>query len=358
LDAAYSEGFGFLNGVRERTDGTLLAADPLAEVLLHIDLDAGTTDTLGQPGPGPQEYKQPDQIFPLPGDSSLLVDLGKMQLTEIGPDGVFGYGIPMAIPTGDRFPLVLHPRFVDHQGRLYDQAPRSRDGGPADSVAILRFHRGTRSVDTVAMIWFPEIEQIRSRGRGFLPRMLEARNAWAVGDDGRLAIIHVQDFSVEWIFPDGRVVHGPPQPFPVHETGRAEKDAVVAVMRSSGISMTSVSSRGGGVQSMTMRRGMSGRSEGPSVDDFQWAETLPPFHSDRARVSTSGELWIQRYLPVDSLPQVAVFNQEGQFQGSVELPARRRLIGFGKGPEDTEIAYLVRTDEFDLKWLERYRVLR
>ena len=69
------------------------------------------------------------------------------------------------------------------------------------------------------------------------------------------------------------------------KVSEAEKEAVVAGMRSSGISMTAVSNRGGGVQSMTMRRGMSGRSDGPAVDDFEWAENLPPIHSDRVRIS-------------------------------------------------------------------------
>jgi hypothetical protein len=188
--------------------------------------------------------------------------------------------------------------------------------------------------------------------------MLEARNAWAVGDDGRVAVVHAQEFSVEWLFPDGRVVHGPPNPYPTHQTGRAEKEAVLSGMRSSGISMTSVGPRGGGVERMTMRRGISWDGGGPSVDDYEWAETLPPFHSDRVRVSSRGELWVERYLPVDSLPQVAVFDEEGRFRGVVMLPARTQLLGFGLGPEGHEVAYLARTDEYDLRWLERYRVLR
>ncbi len=358
LEATYPEGFSFLNGVRELSDGTILAADPLAEVLLHIDLDAGTADTLGRPGPGPQEYKQPDQVLPLPGDSSLLVDLGKMQLTEIGPDGVFGDGIPMAIPGDDRFPLLLHPRFVDDLGHLYDQAPRSRNGGPRDSVAIVRFDRDSRRLDTVSMLWYPEIEQIRSRGGGFLPRMLEARNAWAVGGDGRIAIVHARDFSVEWRFPDGRVIHGPSHPFPTHGLGPAEKEAVLAGMGSSGISMTALAGRDGSVSRMTMSRGIPRDGAGPSVEEFEWAETLPPFHPDRARISSGGELWVERYLPVDSLPQIVVFDERGRSSGSVTLPHRRQLIGFGRSRTGHEVAYVVRTDEFDLRWLERYRVVR
>ena len=75
LEASFPEPFSFVNSVREMADGTIMAADPLGQVLLRMDLSAGTADTLGRVGEGPQEYQQPDQVFPLPGDSTLLVDL-------------------------------------------------------------------------------------------------------------------------------------------------------------------------------------------------------------------------------------------------------------------------------------------
>jgi len=44
--------------------------------------------------------------------------------------------------------------------------------------------------------------------------------------------------------------------------------------------------------------------------------------------------------------------------GTVDLPERREIIGFGSTAEGDPAVYLVRTDEFDLKWLERYRLVR
>jgi hypothetical protein len=339
-------------------DGSVLAADPLAQVLLRIDLETSTADTLGRVGPGPQEYEQPDQVFPLPGDSTLLVDLGKMQLTEIGPDGSFGGGIPMALPGWERFPIVLHPRFVDDQGRLFDQAGRSRDGGPPDSAAVTRYDRATRALDTVGTVWLPEMRQTRSRGGGYVPRMLEASDAWSVGPDGRIAIVRAHGFSVEWRFPDGRVVVGPPNHMPTHRVRRRDQEAVLAEMRNSGISMTAAASRDGGVSRMTMSRGLFRGGDAPGIDDYEWAETLPGFRQGGARVSPKGELWVERYLPVDSAPRMMVFDEKGLLRGSVHLPPRRQLIGFGEGPGGADVAYLVRTDEFDLQWLERYRVVR
>ena len=234
------KGFSFLNGVRELSDGTVLAADPLGQLLLRIDLATSSSDTLGQVGPGPQEYEQPDRVFPLPGDSTLLVDFGKMQLTSVGPDGRFGSGLPMALPGGERFPVILDPKFVDDLGRLYDQAARSRDGGPPDSAAVIRYDRGNTTLDTVASVWLPEYRQTRSRSGGYVPRMLQAPDAWAVGPDGRVAVVRANGFSVEWHLPDGVVRSGPANDFPTHPVRREDKEAVLAGMRNSGISMTSV----------------------------------------------------------------------------------------------------------------------
>lgn len=358
LEASYPEGFSFLNGVRELPDGKVMAADPLAQLLLRIDLNASTADTLGRVGPGPQEYEQPDQVFPLPEDRSLLVDLGKMQLTEIAADGRFEDGIEMSIPRDEGFPMILHPRFVDAQGKLYQQASRSRETGPPDSAAIVRFDRGTSALDTVAIVWLPELRMNRSRGRGFLPRMLDATDAWAVGPDGQVALIRARDFSPEWILPGGRKVTGPPFPVPEVPVSRADKTAMLEEFQNSGISMTSSVSRDGGVQRMTMSRGIRASGDGPSVDDYEWAESFPPFRSDRVIISPRGEVWVERYLPVGENTRWEVFDQEGLWQGSVTLPPGYQLLAFGHGGEGREVAYLTRTDEYQLKWLERHGVVR
>ncbi len=358
LEARYPEGFGFLSGVRELSNGSVLAADPLSQLLLRIDMDAGTADTLGRVGPGPQEYRQPDRVLPLPGDSSLLVDLGKMQLTLLTPEGRLGPGLPMNLPSGNAFPIVLQPRFVDRAGRLYDQAGRSRGYGPPDSAAVVRFDRGTRALDTVAFVWLPAFRQTRSRTGEVLPRLLEPMDAWAIGPDGRIAIVRAKDFSVEWILPDGQRLRGPAHSFPGYPVGREDKEAIFTEMRNSGIAMTAATSPDGSVHRMTMGRGLPSSGDAPGIDDFEWAEVLPPFQPEGAIVSPEGDLWVQRWLPAGSESRWECFDAGGSWLGSVVLPPGHTLIGFGRGPEVHPVAYLTYTDEFDLKWLERYRVVR
>jgi len=358
LEATYPEGFGFLNGIRELRDGRVLAADPLAEVLLRIHPAWASADTLGQVGPGPGEYLQPDGVLPLPGDSSLLVDLGKMQLTGITPDGAIGSGHSMSVTGEGASPLVFQPRFADETGALYDQASRSRESGPPDSAAILRLDRVAWKLDTVATVWLPEARLTRSRSGGFLPAMLEPMDGWAVGADGRIAVVRASGFSVEWVLPDGRVLKGPAYEFPDYPVRRRDKEAILAENRSSGISMTMATSRDGSVRRMTMRRGLPSAADAPGVDDFQWAESFPPFHADGVLVAPGNEVWVERWLPPEADSRWECFDDHGVWLGSVVLPPGHRLVGFGHGPDDGEVAFLTRTDAFDLKWLERYRIVR
>ena len=121
--------------------------------------------------------------------------------------------------------------------------------------------------------------------------------------------------------------------------------------RSSGISVTAVSTPGGAVDTR-MRRGISGAS-GPRVEDFEWPESFPPFRSGRTLVSPEGEAWVERYVPADAPAKCEVFGPDGVRAGTVVLPPGSRLLGFGR-----DRVYLVRTDDVGLKWLERYVVHR
>jgi hypothetical protein len=361
LETAYPEPFSFLNSVRELSDGTIMAADPLSQVLLHIDLLAGTADTLGRVGEGPQEYKQPDQVFPLPGDSTLLVDIGKMQLTAVGPDGVMGDGKRMASASeGGRFEVIL-PRYLDARGRIYMTGSRGMDSGPPDSTLILRHDRTTETSDTMGWIWRPEPIVTRSgSGVRMISTQMEGRDDWAVGPDGQFAIVRVSDYSVQWRYPDGRVVTGPPNPVEARSISDEDKLAYLEDRSSAGLMMM-VSQSSSGAMDMTMSRGGGGMRLGddePNLLDYQWAEVFPPFRPDRAQVAPTGELWVERWLPPNRNPQMDVFDGEGSKLGTVDLPEERDLLGFGSTAEGDPAVYLVRTDEFDLKWLERYRLVR
>ncbi len=360
LEAAFPEAFSFLSGVRERRDGTIMAADPLSQVLLQLDISAGTADTLGRVGEGPQEYMQPDQVFPLPGDSTLLVDIGKTRLTVVGPDGSLHSGMQMASADEDgTFTLVL-PRFVDRQGLIYMSGSRGMEG-PADSTEVNRFDRATEESVSLGWTWRPEPIVTRSgENVRMMSIQMAARDDWAAGPGGEFAIVRANGYSVEWFYPDGRTVLGPPTPYEAGRISDEDKREYLANRGSSGLMMMVSQSSDGGME-MAMSRGgggMMGGDEEPNLRDFTWAEEFAPFRPDRSRISPEGFLWVERWLPGGAPPRMDVFDGEGVRVGSVDLPPDRQLIGFGHTAGGEPALYLVRTDEFDLRYLERYRLIR
>ena len=96
-DAVFSEGFGMVSGLHELSDGRLMITDGLGQMLLWVEMDGGRMEQIGREGRGPEEYRTPDALYALAGDSTLMVDLGNGRLTVLGPDGEFIRTMPMVI---------------------------------------------------------------------------------------------------------------------------------------------------------------------------------------------------------------------------------------------------------------------
>jgi len=187
-------------------------------------------------------------------------------------------------------------------------------------------------------------------GRVMLSRWpLRLRDDWAAGSDGSVAIVHAEDYSVEWIYADGRTVRGPSNDFERVRVGREEKEAWLENQAVASIAVRAMMSASG-ERSMQFSRGGGRPSRG--IDTYEWPDEMPPFQTRRSRVTPDGELWVERYGSAGSAPVVDVFDARGVRIAEVQLPPRSRVVGFGEGT-----VYLVRTDELDLQWLQVYRVV-
>lgn len=376
-DAVFPSEFGRVSGLLELADGRLLVSDPLGEALMIVDLTAGTADTIGSVGAGPEEYRQPDALFPLPGDSVLLTDLGNGRLVVMDPNRQFVETMTMTRPIGPpaappRTPppgaagrerrvvragpgagggvAFVIPQAVDAQGRLYFRIMAMGRIG-LDSGEVGRWDRAADRVDTVATI---KLESLRRQTSGTAndqrvsvsPVPLSPRDDWAVAPDGRVAVVRSGDYHVDWIDDGGRVTSGPPISYRPVKVGRDEKQRWLD--RGSGGIAIGVTMENGR-QRTTFGRGR-GRGN-RSMNQYEWPDVLPPFIAGRARVAPDGMLWVERYVAAGEGTEFDLFDGQGRHVRSVAAPPGRRLVGFGRNA-----VYLVSSDEFDLEYLERYQL--
>lgn len=348
--ARFGEPFSLIAGVRELADGRLFVSDALDESLYELTPDLSAARKIGRNGQGPSEYRQPDALYALAGDSTLMTDLGNGRLTIVAPDGSLARSIPIAQQQDGELLIVL-PAGVDREARLYFE-PRGH-GVPRDTAVIVRWNGATGAADTVARIKLQDVTESTSTGAGqvevrAMPVPLSPEDGWAVSsDDGRVAVVSVADYSVAWVQPDGTVVRGPATPWEPIRIRAADKEQWVRDLSSRGLMMM-VTNENGQIRTR-MRRGGPSPGDAPDIERFEWPETKPPFDATSVRVAPTGQLWVGRHVAAGDRPEYDVFDEAGRRVEIVRLPEGRALVGFGR-----ESVYLARRDDLDFQWLERY----
>lgn len=363
-DAVFAEPFTALRGVREMADGRVMVADLRDKLVQIVDLRTGAVAAVGREGQGPGEWSLPMGLYAMPNGQTVLQDMGNMRFLLIGADGKPIRAISPPNPPAQASAqgggvrlmgsTLLNVRGADAQGRLYFQAMAlPGEGSGPDSVAILRWDLKDR-VDTVG--WVPVATenrpQITRTGNNMTFRMgtqraWPAETQWAVAPNGQIAMAQPAPYRLVWRSPSG-ASPGPIVPVsPVRVTEADKEEYREAMARATPVMVT----MGGG--------GMGGNRAGASVaprgatpsEDPEWPETKPPFTGrDAVLMTPEGEAWVQRTVAAGAAPTYDVFDGRGQRVRQVTLRPRSRVIGFGK-----ETVYVVRIDQDDLQYLERYR---
>lgn len=352
--AEYLEGLSYVQSLREMPDGRLLVADPLSQELFFLDMETGARQSIGRPGGGPMEFRQPDSVWPFGGGNSLMVDLGNARMVVLGADGSFGdtYPLVMGDPGPGSSMLLLLPQGVDREGNVYvTQRPAfdPRGGQPGDSSMVVRVHLSTQQVDTIARIKTQDLTVQRSGGNVNMRQIpLSPADGWGVASDGSVVIARSGDYHMEWHHPDGSVTSGPPIPFEPVPIRNAEKLAYLEAASAGGISIA-IEAGGGGQRSMSLSRGGGRGGSDPDVNDYEWPETMPPMTNGRINVDPKGRAWVARNRAAGEPPRYDVFGADGNRTTTVELAEGRRILGFGENS-----VYVAYNDEFDLVYLERY----
>jgi hypothetical protein len=372
-DAEYGEPFTQIMGIRELRDGRVLVSDGRDKTVQLVDLK-GSATKVGREGAGPGEYGLPMRILPLPGDSSVVFDMANQRYLTIHPDGKTGkdFRLEAAAPPrtadtsgrggrgGAMMTMLTPPRGIDARGNIYYQGPPVSMGpeGPvtADSVAVMRFDRAARRIDTVAYFKPAKANVDASGGRGNMNirigggNPLAPQDDWAVLPDGRVAVVRAPDYRLDVYRSVASKVSGSPIAYEKVRVDAAVKKMVEdqrARNSRNAVRMT-VSAGSGGTTRQTEVGGAQPNL--PPLTD--WPDFMPPFQAQAAVARPNGEIWVLRTRkPGDEIPTYDVFDAAGRVIGKVALPRNHRLIGFGQGT-----VYLVRLDDDDLQYLQRYRL--
>lgn len=343
--------FSELTSIRELRDGRVVVVDGRELKVQLVDFRTGTAVTVGRTGEGPGEYRWPSRLYALAGDSSVVMDAAGGRLILITPDGKTtsfpDINRPGETSPGARFNL----RFSDASGRLYAEAQPIRidaDGSAtlADSSAIERFDRRTGKRDTVAH--WPLRKDANARLMNGMVMMqpktqpFPAWDQWLVAPDGRVAFVYYEPYRVDFAAPNEPVVRGKPIPYDRVKVDDALKLQYREDRQRPAMAMQS--SRSGGTTIGPLKM--------PFKEPDSWPEFLPPYLNGPHAFSLDGILWIKRATAAGVVPTFDLIGANGALVGHVTLPQRAKLVGFGNGT-----VYLVRSDDDDLQYLQRYRLV-
>ena len=363
-DVEFSEPFTQIAGVRELKDGRLIVIDPRDKTVQVVDLKTGTATKLGREGSGPGEYGLPIRLLALANDTSAVVDMLNSRMLLINPDAKVGGFVDLNVPApsggGGRGMMMMGgniPTAADMKGRMYVQGPpfRMTENGPvsSDSAAIIRWNRSTGKRDSIAWLKVPAGSSQISGGRGNVQVRIgggppfAGADAMSVAPDGRIAIVHHEPYSVEYINETGQRTRGQPIRYEKVRVTEGHKQEWRERARSSTRMSMSVDNNG--------RRQATMGPAGNVPDPETWGgDFMPPFLSggpaNTLSFSNDGYLWIQRTGPAGQPPTFDVIDRAGNLVQKVVLPKKARLLGFGNGA-----VYIARLDEDDLQYLQKHR---
>ena len=341
-NAVFAEPFSLLRGARELPDGRLLVTDWIEQRVAVLDFARAQVLDRGRIGSGPGEFRLPGALFRLPGDSTLLVDVGNGRLNVLDPDGRIARTFKPPVEA------AAAPGGTDDAGRLYFTIPGwlAATPLPGDSVELAVWGPTTATTRVLARIHGSTRPASNYAPEPRVPFVVFARqDAWTVSRNGQVVIVGGDDYSVSWLRAGG-TVRGPSHASRPIPASAAERTAYVRQFLQS--SPTSGRGEDGGL-GHTPAEMLSDDNVARVVRASAFAESLPYFRPGDIRVDSQNRVWVGRWLPASDARRYDVFDAQGELITSVRLPKTRTLLTIG-----AESIYLVNVDEDGLQWIERY----
>jgi hypothetical protein len=150
---------------------------------------------------------------------------------------------------------------------------------------------------------------------GIMP--FTAADAWTVAPDGRIAMITVSPYRIEWLAPGGRRLIGATLPFTPVPVTDADKQAR--------------------------------EPKGPPFVQT-YPKTKPPFTNDAVVLDDHSRLWIGRsFARGATTREWDVVDPSGKPLGVVHLAADKRIVAV-----TARFVYVLWRDQDDVQWLQAY----
>jgi hypothetical protein len=343
-DAALSRPFERITGLHELRDGRVIVVDANEQSVLIADFTNDRVVQLGRQGSGPGEYRFPMRLLRLGGDSIGADDGGNGRILVITGTGRLS-GILSSLGTrmgSPKPPGAEPPLKSDNQGRLYALGfylPFGPRANLTDSTPIERWRVGSQARDTIAYLpLLPANRRVPPPGTA--TRAFTAEPEWAVGPEGRIAILHVEPYSVDVVDSRGVKIAGRPISYQrVRVSDEHKRQWREELARPRPVTMITPK----GVQT-------AGLEPGRAQEPVQWPAYLPAFLDNAGRFAPDGILWIQRTVPANSAALFDLVDGRGVVIAQVRAPEHSRVIGFGSAH-----VYVARVDQEDQEFLERYK---
>lgn len=347
--------YSLVAAVREIARGRVVVADGADGELTVVNLATGEKAALGRQGAGPGEYRAPSALFRVRGDTLWVMDPPQQRFTVFLPDLKAGAPFRLEMFDATTRTAVMAPFHADESGRFYSSALPVGAGGPnmsiPDSVTIIRFDpRAAGERTPLAKVRFPTsgTPQMRVDGQVIRYSMafpgLVAADSWAVFPDGRVAIVHGGDYTVEFIGVDGRRRTSRPIPYERVPVTAADHEAEMNEAKRVLAEQLKAAQR-------SLPPGM--RLDLTMTPPESWPATYPAIAPMMVFAAPDGRLWVRRNMPARlDREHWDVIDANGTLVARWRLPARTRMVGVGAGGA----VYTVRLDEDDLQYLQRVEV--
>jgi hypothetical protein len=333
-DAHYQ--FFRMVGAWRFADGRLAVVDGGAHELRLYDAAGRFLAASGGRGGGPGEFQQIDRLF-VAGDSLRISDRALQRVSIFTADG--GFVRSFGLPKLEESPMP-EPRgwFVDGSF-LIDATIPFWEGEPQTGVQLSRaaYYRLSPAGVVLDELGVFEVGQhyieVDDRGLSSIGLPFARRSATAVGAE-RFYFGTSESYEIQAFRPDGQLEALIRR---LHENLAVRPEDLSNYIRER---QRYVSGENARRRMETMFRGLP------------LPATMPAYGS--MLLDAEGNLSVEEYPPPGTeRPRWAVFDGEGRWLGTVELPARFEPFQIG-----TDFILGRRVDELDVQYLEQYRLVR